>query len=411
MTNKTFIYIIGALIFFSVQLNAQYRYVANSDTTYLFNDDSVTFSIPDGIRGNVSWQQKNQTGNWVALKTTEGEKVFKHKIVSTEDYRVLVSEGDCSYIFSDTIKIGYATDLADLLGQDFSFDYLLNVSEIPVQEFINDGVTIEYLLTQDLPLDSLLVNNLPLEDILAAGVTIADLMTEGITITELFEAKVGVGTFLDNGIDSTDLETAGLIGTGTTQEGDNFPWVKIGDQIWMAENLTVEHYNDMTQIYTTDIPSRDISAETGAEYLWAYNADDALAEIYGYLYTWNIAARQDKNICPSGWHVPTKIEIDTVVAYLGGTAIAGGALKEAGTDHWSSPNTGATNASGFSALPNGVRSQGGSFNNIFNWAYIWSSSEYETGKAYWLVTDFEHNKSYIGTPVKNHGAAIRCIKD
>ncbi len=413
---KAILYIAGLILTCTLQLNAQYRYVSKSDTAYLFNDETVTFRVPEGTRGNISWQKFWDNDSWGEIGNTNGQLTIDYKIEKTTSYRVLARDGQCNGAFSDTITVGYATDLKDLLEQEFSFNYLLTVTKIPVQQFLDDGITVEKLLNEGLPLDSLLDNNIPIEDLLAGGVAVKELLDKNISVTTLFEAKVGVGTLLQSGADSATLETAGLIGTALDQENGTFPWVKIGKQVWMARNLNVTHYRrggQLVPIYSTPTPDKDISEFDHPEYYWAYEGKTENAEEYGYLYTWYITHPLDtvREICPSGWHVPSKAEFDTLAAYLGGKAIAGGALKETGTEHWKEPNTGATNASGFNALPAGVRVATGTYSNISTYTYFWTSTEYNKEDAHRPGIDFENKSSFHVNTDKFQAASIRCVKD
>lgn len=135
-------------------------------------------------------------------------------------------------------------------------------------------------------------------------------------------------------------------------DGNIYQAVKIGKQLWLAENLKVIHYRNGDPIqHIID----DIQWHNGGFGAYCnYGNDQTNATIYGCLYNW-YAVNDKRNICPSGWHIPTEAEWTVLVNYLGGDSIAGGKMKEAGTIHWESPNTGAINISGFSALPGGGR--------------------------------------------------------
>ena len=131
---------------------------------------------------------------------------------------------------------------------------------------------------------------------------------------------------------------------------------------------------------------------------------------YGYLYN-RYAISDSRNIAASGWHVPTKTEFDSLVSFLGGGAIAGGKLKETGLNHWSTPNEGASNLSGFTALPGGYRNNNGTYHDVCISGSWWSYSELGTadawyrGVSYYLsgVGRYDYNKTY--------GFSVRCIKD
>jgi uncharacterized protein (TIGR02145 family) len=127
-------------------------------------------------------------------------------------------------------------------------------------------------------------------------------------------------------------------------DGNVYHTVKIGTQIWTVENLRTTHYND-----GTPIPFRETN--TNDWYCW-YNGDSVTYKtIYGALYGWY--AVNTGKLAPVGWHVPTDAEWDTLSAYLQQNGLTGGSLKDTGTTYWRSPNMGATNSTGFSALPGG----------------------------------------------------------
>ena len=167
------------------------------------------------------------------------------------------------------------------------------------------------------------------------------------------------------------------------RDGKTYKTVQIGDQTWMAENLNYE-------------------AKTGC---WAYDNNGSNTEIYGYLYDWETA----KKVCPSGWHLPSNNEWGTIVTFLGEYEIAGGKMKS--KIGWNSPNKGATNASGFTALPSGGRDENGRFNGIGNMSLWWSSTEHDTSNARGRLVDYK--ASHVGTFNTNKvlGISVRCVKD
>jgi uncharacterized protein (TIGR02145 family) len=153
----------------------------------------------------------------------------------------------------------------------------------------------------------------------------------------------------------------------TDGDGNVYNTVTIGTQIWMKGNLKTMKFN-----YGTSIPNVTDNTTwaglTSAAYCW-YNNDAATYKTtYGALYNWyavDVASNDGKNVCPAGWHIPSDAEWTTLTDYLGGASVAGSKLKETGTTHWLSPNTGATNESGFTALPGGGHSRNG--NIIYHW--------------------------------------------
>jgi uncharacterized protein (TIGR02145 family) len=196
--------------------------------------------------------------------------------------------------------------------------------------------------------------------------------------------------------------------TVTDIDGNVYHTVKIGAQTWMVENLKTTHYNDGTAIPLVTGNTAWGSLTTPG-YCW-YNNDIANKTPYGALYNWY--AVNTGKLCPTGWHVATDAEWTQLTDYLGGENVAGGKMKEAGLSHWQSPNTGATNSSGFTALPGGYRDDDGSFYGLTYYAYFWSSSQYDATSAWYrdLYYDYEYvyRSHYLDKTV---GFSCRCLQD
>jgi uncharacterized protein (TIGR02145 family) len=173
----------------------------------------------------------------------------------------------------------------------------------------------------------------------------------------------------------------------------------------MVENLKTTRYNDGTDIpNVTDLTTWSNLTTPG--YCW-FNNDEAMNKAtYGALYNWYTI--NTGKLCPPGWHVPTDVEWKTLTTYIGGESVAGGKLKETGTDHWMNPNIGATNETGFSALPGGYNA--GSFYSRLKWGLWWSSTEMDK---YLWIRIIEYNKNLIIRTIypKTDGLSVRCIKD
>lgn len=169
------------------------------------------------------------------------------------------------------------------------------------------------------------------------------------------------------------------------RDGKVYKTVKIGNQTWMAENLAYK-------------------AGSGC---WAYNNDQGNVATYGYLYNWETA----KQVCPTGWHLPSDAEWKQLTTYLGGKDVAGGKLKEAGTAHWESPNEGATNESGFTAIPAGTRKSGGTFGSIGSSGYWWGSSEIYPFDACYRVLHCNLSSVFRYYGYMNYGFSGRCLRD
>lgn len=194
-------------------------------------------------------------------------------------------------------------------------------------------------------------------------------------------------------------------GSVTDIDGNVYPTIQIGTQVWMAENLKVTKYNDGTVIPNI-VDSAWANLTPGV-----YN-DPAHDAIYGKLYNWY--AVSTGKLCPKGWHIPTDTEWAQLETFLGTNA--GGKMKAtgnstAGTGLWASPNAGATNESGFTGLPGGL-SVSGNILDIGNGGYWWSSTELHISFAYYYLlssADADVYSYYEG--FKPDGRSCRCMKD
>ncbi len=142
----------------------------------------------------------------------------------------------------------------------------------------------------------------------------------------------------------------------TDGDGNIYTTVTIGTQVWLNENLKTTRYRNGDIIGTTSPATLDIRGESEPKYQWVYNGDEDNAATYGRLYTWYVIT-DSRGLCPAGWHIPSNTEWGILDSFLGGGNLSGGKLKEAGTSHWLSPNIGADNSTGFTALPGGFTIQ------------------------------------------------------
>jgi uncharacterized protein (TIGR02145 family) len=197
----------------------------------------------------------------------------------------------------------------------------------------------------------------------------------------------------------------------TDVEGNSYRSVKIGTQIWMAENLKTTKYRNGDLIGSTTPATLDIESEVNPKYQWAYEGNESNAAIYGILYTW-YAIMDNRGVCPAGWHIPTIAETATLSAFLGGWEVAGGKMKETGTIHWQIPNAGATSESGFDALPGGNRSMYGYFMSLGVLGYFWSSDEaYQDDAWNRYMSNLGGMLGGNNYSYKKDGLSVRCIKD
>ena len=208
-------------------------------------------------------------------------------------------------------------------------------------------------------------------------------------------------------LDSCKKEEVSI--TVTDKDGNIYNTVTIGTQVWMKENLKVTKYCNGDLIGTTTPATLNIYGENTPKYQWAYDGNETNVDIYGRLYTW-YAITDSRNVCPSGWHVPTFAEWGTLINHLGGQDIAGGKLKEKGLIHWRSPNTGANNLSGFTALPGGCRDYDGNFGYVRDMGFWWSSTD---DINYVPSINVYYYQTYVNAEdrYKRYGMSVRCIKN
>ena len=202
--------------------------------------------------------------------------------------------------------------------------------------------------------------------------------------------------------------TSGLANCGTVTDidGNVYNTITIGTQCWMLENLKTTRYNDGVTIPNVTDNTEWSGLISGA---WCYYNNDANNNaVYGKLYNWYTV--NTGKLAPTGWHVPSEAEWTTLATYLGGTSVAGGAMKS--TALWSSPNTGATNSSGFTGLPAGNRvGSNGTFTNILQFGSFWSSSEINTSSAWSKYLQYNGSILTTGSTNMDVGISVRCIKD
>jgi len=243
----------------------------------------------------------------------------------------------------------------------------------------------------------------------------------------LFSCKKETNTPTTNGnsntIDTKNLSNKPTSGYGqniTDVDGSSYKTIYIGKQQWMAENLKTSKYSDGTLIPNITDNVLWFYDTIGA---WAnYNNDVSNNAKYGKLYNWyavNRGANGNKNICPTGWHVPSYAEWIVLRDYLGGgSTIAGGKMKEVGTTNWNSPNTNASNTSLFTALPGGLRigshyNESYGFENMGKEGFWWSSnsSDSSTYSAWSFTLSSTSQDLHISEISSDIGLSVRCIKD
>ncbi|MHC1737477.1 MAG: FISUMP domain-containing protein [Ignavibacteriaceae bacterium] len=191
--------------------------------------------------------------------------------------------------------------------------------------------------------------------------------------------------------------------TLTDYDGNIYQTVQIGTQTWMKENLKSIHYSDGVLIPNVA----------------SYNNSDSLASVYGRLYTWDAAMKNSttqkaQGVCPGGWHVPSNAEWSALESFLGGALVAGGKMKDTVSGYWKAPNKGATNSSGFSALPAGEYDAfytPNIFQLLSEFAVFWTSTQTSTllARERYLAFDSSACLSFNWYKVMKY--SIRCIQD
>jgi uncharacterized protein (TIGR02145 family) len=197
----------------------------------------------------------------------------------------------------------------------------------------------------------------------------------------------------------------------TDIDGNVYNTVIIGAQTWMKENLKTTKYRNGDAIGTTNPATLDISSEAMPKFQWAYDGNESNATVYGRLYTW-YAVTDSRNVCPTGWHVPTVVEWRNLINFLGGEVAAHGILKEAGVAHWKSPNTDATDERGFTALPGGSHWPTGEFVDMGMYVHYWTATEANATEANRVLLNYKYlgANTVFSSADKKIGWSERCVK-
>ncbi len=228
---------------------------------------------------------------------------------------------------------------------------------------------------------------------------------DSIKASALDTVQVGI-----DGINIGELQACSqFFGAVSDIEGHIYQTVLIGSQFWMAENLRSATYDNGDPIPNVTDTTAWTQLSTGA---WCHNDNNTANDaIYGKLYNWYTTV-DPRGLCPAGWHVPTDAEWAVLRDFLGGQSVAGGKMKSTGTQYWSSPNTAATNESGFSGLPGGDRNgSDGDFGFVGTNGYWWSSSEFSAtvvlGRRLTYTNGTANQVGYF----KPDGFSVRCLRD
>jgi len=190
-----------------------------------------------------------------------------------------------------------------------------------------------------------------------------------------------------------------------------FKTVTIGDQVWMAENLNMDKFRNDDSIPHAQTAEEWQQAGANGQPAWCYyDNDPANGKIYGKLYNW-YALSDWRGLAPEGWRIPSDEVWKKLIKLMGGYEVAGDKLKATDTTYWQSPNTGATNETGFTALPGGRRFNEGSFYNFGEFGYWWSTTEHDSYYAFYRGIAYNHSDVFRDNVNKEFGFSVRCVRD
>lgn len=237
----------------------------------------------------------------------------------------------------------------------------------------------------------------------------------------LFTLTLSIFILISCDKDDDIIEKSGKV---TDIDGNEYKTIAIDKQLWMAENLSVTKYRNGDPIITGIVDSGWANTDKkGAFAIYPHEKIDGLdseeevLDAYGGLYNW-YAVADERGLCPEGWRMPDDEDWIQLINYLEGEAKdAGGKLKSTRTEpdshpRWNSPNTGATDKTGFKAFPGGVQSNNGLFVHIGNRGYWWSSSNHGINNTAWLLhLNNNNNNAVINATNNEAGLSVRCLKD
>lgn len=350
----------------------------------IYLDQNNIRVFPNPFNGQTTFEFHNSIGGSVAVELVDlnGRNVFSTEAKTSPGTQLYTFKGVGHGIYVLKVKAGKNVSIAKLISTDSSVsDITLQYQGSRTPENMQSG-TKSGLLNNSIKSDE---GNL----LLLTGVS-------GIyrTVVPLVVNKDTVVTF--DFVPCTDAD------------GNNYTVVKIGEQLWMAENLKTTKYGNGESVSSIEDNSAWSNLTTGA--YCAYNNKDENSSTYGYLYNW-YAASDSNNLAPIGWHVPSDAEWQDLNNYLGGDFVAGGKQKSIGTAYWDFPNTNATNETGFSGLPSGTRSYSGAYALMGKVGYFWSSSNADSFGAWLHPLVYDDEGAQRGYNGKKFGYSIRCLKD
>jgi uncharacterized protein (TIGR02145 family) len=409
--------------FFSCERMFDNPYDANSNKD-TWAPDSLSYFILSMNEVRLSWvQSENRIDGYVIDKYSHNQWINNFAFVQkNENYWI-----DTNYFYEpqSIIKYRVSTIAGNNKSQTRELEILPSLPEIAIKEIIKENNTL--IIGVDI------VKQDSNSELLGYGIcysnhsnpifgdcNLSEKVNDSVFRLNLITANTG-----DVYIRAYAHSVFGIAYSEDTlvnidaRDGNAYKTVKIGNQIWLAENLK----------YLPSVVGPSTGSETTPYYyVYGYdgtNVTDAKATsnytTYGVLYNWpaamagagssNSIPSGVQGICPAGWHLPSAAEWTQLTYYLGGKDVAGGKLKEAGYDHWQSPNTGATNETGFTALPGGYRNEFGYFDNIGYFGLWWSATENGARYAWYRRMNYSGSNVNRDDRSKDVGISVRCVRD
>ncbi|MBN1184797.1 MAG: hypothetical protein JXB49_21100 [Bacteroidales bacterium] len=361
-------------------------YKPGSGNYWLYNDDTNNFS-KYGYLYDWETAQNIAPEGWHLPSVEEWNEL--HRFLGA--YKKVINEADNEYVFLKMIEGGSSGFNAILGG---SYIYSLGKKRY---EALGRG-TCFWSSTKDYRGTIAFIMSLCKE-------VYFHLESGAGTIAQPKNNGYYVRLFLD------DKSVKSLISVDTKDKSENnieeFNTITIGTQVWMKENLSSTHYSNGDPIKMISDKSEWKSINNGA-YCW-YNNDSSFRNTYGAIYNWYVV-NDPRNLCPTGWHIPSDDEWSVLIDYLGGLEVAGNKLVDAGS-HWMCPDQIAENNYGFSALPGGFRDKNGVFSYIGYTGHWWSNSQ-DNDKSAWYYAISVHLKNMTRfNNDKSAGKSVRCLKN
>jgi len=226
-------------------------------------------------------------------------------------------------------------------------------------------------------------------------VLVLNFLVSGQAQTTTSSNPVKVDSFACNGI----LEYAGC----------SYRTVLIGTQCWMRDNLNIGKWTDQSQLQK--------QTDNGILEKYCYGNDFINCDQWGGLYQWDemmqyVQTANAQGICPAGWHIPSSPDWKTLIRYLGGEALAGGKIKYTGSNGWATPNVGADNSSGFTALPGGYFDyMAQRWHNQYSNGYFWSSETITKGTAVAMMVSSDRGNLDLYEEFMPSALSVRCIRN